>query len=65
MEAPLSQSNEDYPATFLEFQERFATEESCRRRGKLFYRLVQQAVQVDAVSWREIAHRSEAGNHNR
>jgi len=47
-----------------EFTFRF-NRRSSRRRGKLFYRMVQQAVQVDALSWREIAHRSEANNHDR
>lgn len=39
-----------------EFTFRFNRRTS-RQRGKLFYRLVQQAVQVDPVSWNEVAGR--------
>ena len=37
-----------------EFTFRFNRRKS-KKRGKLFYRLVQQAVQVDPISWDEIA----------
>ena len=34
------------------------------RRGKLFYRLVQQAVEVDPVHWRDVAAAARDHNHN-
>ena len=39
-----------------EFTFRFNRRTS-RSRGKLFYRLVQQAVEVDPVHWRDVANR--------
>ena len=37
---------EDYPRTLAEFEDRFNRRTS-RRRGKLFYRLVEQAAEVE------------------
>ena len=50
---------EDYPRDLVEFEAWFATEEACPRRssrrcGKLFYRLVQQAVAVEPTPYRSI-----------
>jgi len=46
-----------------EFTFRFNRRTS-HRRGKLFYRLVQQALQVDPVPWHEVARRQGVPNHN-
>ncbi|MCL5045311.1 MAG: IS1595 family transposase, partial [Actinobacteria bacterium] len=43
-----------------EFTFRFNRRTS-KSRGKLFYRLVQQAVQVDAVTYRDIVGEAEGG----
>ena len=47
-----------------EFTFRFNRRTS-RSRGKLFYRLVQQAVEVDPVYWRDVAAGARGHNHNR
>ena len=46
-----------------EFTFRFNRRTS-RARGKLFYRLVQRAVEVDPVYWRDVAAAARAHNHN-
>ncbi len=46
-----------------EFTFRFNRRTS-RSRGKLFYRLVQQAVEVDPVYWRDVAAAARGHNHN-
>ena len=72
---------EDFPATMIEFEDRFGSEAACRHylenlrwlegfrcpscgrrgglarghRGKLFYRLAQQAVQAGPVAWTDVA----------
>jgi len=47
---------EDYPKTLREFDKRFSTEESCKSyfRGKLFYRLLQQAVITEVTTYDKI-----------
>lgn len=47
-----------------EFTFRFNRRTS-RSQGKLFYRLVQQAVEVTPVSWREVAEGARGHDHNR
>ena len=46
-----------------EFTLRFNRRPS-RSRGHLFYRLVQQAVEVDPVHWRDVANAARGHNHN-
>lgn len=45
-----------------EFTFRFNRRRS-RQRGKLFYRLVQQAVQVEPVTWQDVADGERGGSH--
>ena len=49
----------------LEMEQRFGTEDACRQhliqlrsatRGKLFFRLLEQAVQVEPVTYDQIIH---------
>ena len=46
-----------------EFTVRFNRRPS-RSRGHLFYRLGQQAVEVDPVHWRDVANAARGHNHN-
>jgi len=45
-----------------EFTFRFNRRKS-KQRGKLFYRLLQQAVQVEPVTWQEVADGERGGHH--
>ena len=46
-----------------EFTVRF-NRRPARSRGNLFYRLGQQAVEVDPVHWRDVANAARGHNHN-
>jgi len=61
---------EDYPRMLLDPEKRFSPNQACRRRfsrrksasrGKLFYRLAQQAVQVEPVPFEALAQPQPLG----
>jgi hypothetical protein len=58
---------EDYPQTYEDFLEWFKTEEDCinyisKHRGKLFYRIIQQAVTQEAITMDEITGKKPKHN---
>jgi hypothetical protein len=66
---------EDYPRTWGQFEEWFASEDDClrylerlrasRSRGLLFYRLLEQAVITDPVTYGEVARKSRPTKRSR
>ena len=60
---------EDYPRNLLEFEQRFATEEiqpsDIGLTGKLFFRLMENAVQVAPAPYKDLVkHVSPGPDHN-